>query len=667
MEDQYIGKLLDDRYEILSVLGAGGMSVVYRAKCHRLNRMVAVKILRPEMAEDEEIRNRFHDESQAVAMMSHPNIVSVYDVSQSEGVEYIVMELIEGITLKQYMLKRGKPLNWREALHFANQIFQALKHAHSRGIIHRDIKPQNIMVLRDGSVKVADFGIARISDSQRTLTTETLGSVHYIAPEQARGGDVDCRSDLYSAGVVLYEMLTGRLPFEGDSAIAVALQHINSIPLEPRELVADIPEGMEQITMHCMDPDRERRYANADEVLQDLDSFRRNPGMVFPYETPWHVERGETPHTPEEQTRIVDPGRKEPEKAPEQPAATEPEKREHDDQDRGKRRAVAVGTVLLLVAVVALLVAVIWNVFLAGLFSGSESYKVPSLLGMTQAEAQQYILEHEEYNGHFTVLVSEDTVYDANYKVGEIVSQTPRGGSTTKSESTGIVVILCGEEPVEEEMLMPNIVGGDYGQWATMLEDDYGVVVRYTGQNSDQYEAGQIISTDPVAGTPLTKGQSVMLYYSKGAATKKVPMISVQGLTLEKATEKLKAIGLEVGDTQTVESDQPKGTVVYQSVPTSTEVNEGTAVNLHISSGPREEEPPISEPLPQETHRVVITMPEGRTEDAYVVVRVPTSENPVYEGSLKPDETRLTLTVQGSVEGLTVTVDGEDYTDFTVD
>ena len=212
--DQYIGKLLDNRYEIMEQIGMGGMARVFRALDHRLNRQVAVKILREDLAEDAELRRRFHEESQAVAMLSHPNIVAVYDVSRSSDLEYIVMELIDGITLKQYMQKKGNKLNWREALHFITQIVKALGHAHSRGIIHRDIKPQNIMVLRDGSVKVADFGIARImSAAQTTLTQEALGSVHYISPEQARGSHIDARADIYSAGVVLYEMLTGRLPF----------------------------------------------------------------------------------------------------------------------------------------------------------------------------------------------------------------------------------------------------------------------------------------------------------------------------------------------------------------------------------------------------------------------------------------------------------------------
>ena len=233
--DQYIGTLLDNRYEILEVIGTGGMAVVYKARCNRLNRLVAIKVLKQELSQDEEFRRRFHAESQAVAMLSHPNIVSVYDVSHSNNLDYIVMELIEGITLKQYLEQKGR-LNWRESLHFSTQIAKALEHAHSRGIIHRDIKPHNIMILKDGSVKVADFGIARISSAQNTLTREALGSVHYISPEQAKGGKVDYRSDLYSLGVVMYEMLTGRPPFDGDTPVSVAIQHINAKPVMPREL-----------------------------------------------------------------------------------------------------------------------------------------------------------------------------------------------------------------------------------------------------------------------------------------------------------------------------------------------------------------------------------------------------------------------------------------------
>ena len=280
--DQYIGKLLDNRYEILEVIGTGGMAVVYKARCNRLNRLVAIKALKQELSQDEEFRRRFYAESQAVAMLSHPNIVSVYDVAHSDGLDYIVMELIDGITLKQYMEQKGQ-LNWREALHFATQIAKALEHAHSRGIVHRDIKPHNIMILKDGSVKVADFGIARISSAQNTLTREALGSVHYISPEQAKGAHVDARSDLYSLGVVMYEMLTGRPPFDGDTPVSVAIQHINATPVLPRELNPNIPLGLEQITMHAMTADLNKRYKSATEMLADLEEFRKDPNTTFDF------------------------------------------------------------------------------------------------------------------------------------------------------------------------------------------------------------------------------------------------------------------------------------------------------------------------------------------------------------------------------------------------
>ncbi len=720
--DEYIGKMLDDRYEILDVLGVGGMAVVYKAKCHRLNRLVAVKILKPELAEDEEIRSRFHDESQAVAMMSHPNIVNVYDVNQTEGTEYIVMELIEGITLKQYMKKRGTALNWREALHFSTQIFQALKHAHSRGIVHRDIKPQNIMVLRDGSVKVADFGIARISDSQRTMTSETLGSVHYISPEQAKGSDIDGRSDLYSAGVVLYEMLTGRLPYEGDSAISVALQHINSIPLSPRELVEDIPVGMEQVTMKCMAPNRDLRYNDADEVLADLETFRKNPDIVFPYENPWIPGDNDITmlHIPVvaadgAATDGAAAGTPEPAGAEPLPEGEEDNKEDDEDDDpaRTKRLAIILGTVAVILLVIALLFFLVWRNLLSGMMGTTETYEVPSLLGMTQLEAEEYLLENEDYNGHFTITVSEETVYDANYEIGQIVSQTPTGGTTSKSEVTEITVILCAEEEEEETMVMPNIVGENYKEWAEKLEDEYNVIVKYDARNSDDYEEDCIISTDPVAGETLTAGQSVMLYYSKGPAVKKVTMISVEGMTLEKAKSKITELGLEVGEVVTVDSDMAEGTVVYQSIATNTEVNVGTAVNLQVSAGPAEtndEDELITEEAETDNnadsesgnttqqddtdwidttysdtgssdtdntdstgnsnseeenlHYVVIDMPEGRTEDSYLVVTV--NGSVLYEGTIEAENGRVTLTISGAVETVSVTLDGEDYTDFTV-
>ena len=280
--DNYIGKLLDNRYEILEMIGSGGMAVVYKALCHRLNRLVAIKILKHDFGQDAEQHRRFRTESQAVAMLSHPNIVSVYDVSSSDDTDYIVMELIDGITLKQYMQSKGV-LSWREALHFTMQIASALSHAHSRGIVHRDIKPHNVMVLKDGSIRVADVGIARVLSAQNTLTRETLGSVHYISPEQAKGGRVDQRTDLYSLGVVLYEMLTGKLPYEGDTAVSVAIQHIGGNLIKPTEHMPTIPIGLEQIVLRAMSGDLKARYETAEQMLADMETFRQDQKVSFGY------------------------------------------------------------------------------------------------------------------------------------------------------------------------------------------------------------------------------------------------------------------------------------------------------------------------------------------------------------------------------------------------
>ncbi len=411
--DPYIGKLLDDRYEILNVLGTGGMAVVYRAYCHRLNRYVAVKILKGELAADQDLRRRFHDESQSVAMLSHPNIVAVYDVSEVDDREFIVMELIDGITLKQYINKRGGCLNWRESLHFISQILQALKHAHSRGIIHRDIKPQNVMVLRDGSVKVTDFGIARSTTSQATVTQDAIGSVHYISPEQAKGNHIDARSDLYSAGVVLYEMLTGRLPFEGDNPVSVAIQHINSIPVPPRELNPDIPVGMEQIALKAMASTPDRRYRSAEDMLNDLDAFRRNPDIDFGYLQPGVLAPDEDEPTMilRKPTRSSDPDATVREPLRRRAAVSaarfqqdEPEYEDEDDYDdydeedareRRKKRILigtAAGAGVLLIAVFAIL----WFTVFSKMLTPKKSFIVPNYVGSTLEEAEKALSENSD-------------------------------------------------------------------------------------------------------------------------------------------------------------------------------------------------------------------------------------------------------------------------------
>ena len=409
--DQYIGKLLDNRYEILEIIGTGGMARVYKARCHRLNRLVAIKILREDLAQDAEFRRRFHDESQAVAMLSHPNIVAVYDVSRSSELEYIVMELIDGITLKQYMQKKGNKLNWREALHFITQIVKALGHAHSRGIIHRDIKPHNVMVLRDGSVKVADFGIARVaSGGHSTLTQEALGSVHYISPEQARGSHIDARSDLYSAGVVLYEMITGRLPFEGDTPVSVAIQHINSIPLSPREIDPTIPEALEAITMKAMAPNPDNRYSSADEMLADLEEFRKNPNINFDYNVSDFMPEEEPD---DDKTRIRTTGSATSRESrprthsQSQRSSGRRSRRYEEDEEEEERHSNSSPWMIvgIVAAIVVFLVGVVFFMtrVLSSTFTPATLYEVPKVVGENYESAAQ----DTELLGRFTLVVGE--------------------------------------------------------------------------------------------------------------------------------------------------------------------------------------------------------------------------------------------------------------------
>lgn len=704
--DQYIGKFLDDRYEILDVLGTGGMAVVYKAKCHRLNRMVAVKILKPELAQDEEIRNRFHDESQAVAKLNHPNIVNVFDVNQSDGVEYIVMELIEGITLKQYMRKRGSSLNWREALHFMSQILQALRHAHSRGIIHRDIKPQNIMVLRDGSVKVADFGIARITDSQRTMTQEALGSVHYISPEQARGSNIDARSDLYSAGVVLYEMLTGTLPYNGDSPVAVVLQHVQSIPTPPRAINPDIPLGMEQITKKAMAPNPDRRYPSADAMLADLDAFRKNPDIDFGYSDPWVLERQIDEDEPTQihpavqldadaiqrkreeqaakkkaeaegagaggaQTPPVTPPPKQPEPEPEY---EDDDYEEEGDGKGGKRTAVMIGAVVAIIIMVVLIFVLLWNMIFSGIFSDGSTYEVPNLLGKTYQEAIAAIADDPDLNSHFTVTVSEETAYNADYEPGQIIKQDPEGGTTTKSETTDITVTLCAEDDDKVEVkYMPDIVGKNYRDWSQTLYNDYNVIVSYKFEYSDEYEKNLIINTDPKSGDELTEGQKVTLYISKGQEEKLVTMVTVTGMSQSEAEKTIQGLGLTVGNVVDVDSDEAKGTVIFQSVKNGAEVKPGTKVNLQVSKGPQEDPTPVEPDDPDHpdnpdddntSHQIKVTLPEDREEASAVVIKI--NGSILYSKSVAPDKSIVSVSYVGKIESSEITVDGEEYDDYTI-
>ena len=675
--DQYIGKFLDNRYEILERIGTGGMAVVYKAKCHWLNRFVAVKILKEDLAQDEEFRRRFHEESQAVAMLSHPNIVAVYDVSRSPELDYIVMELIDGITLKQYMQKRGGKLSWKESLHFITQIMKALSHAHSRGIIHRDIKPHNIMILRDGSVKVADFGIARLaSASQNTMTQEALGSVHYISPEQARGSRIDARSDIYSAGVVLYEMLTGRLPYEGDSPVAVAIQHINSIPLSPREIDPSIPEALEEITMKAMASDLDRRYVSADAMLADLEEFRKNPNISFDYtaedllaedgDEPTQVIGANTPQSVLARTSHT-ARREEPQRGRERSRLQEEEDYDEEDEGGGKRAVIiALAVALCLVGIGVFL----WVTVFSGM-TESETYVVPNLTGLTMEEAQSL---PEVVDNGFTVVEGEQ-VQD-EMEAGRIVNQSPDANTEVKSGNRTITVNLSAGSGA---LTMPDVYNQDYRIAENTLRN-MGLVVKIEEDHSDEITKDNVISQSPEKGEPVEKGQEVTIVISLGVDVQNVTLITLLDMTLSDATDAIERMGLKLGKVDPVPSDEyDVGRVCYQSTAAGTSVPEGTVINLQVSTGPEENQPaesgaPAESGTPAESQAPVpavskkeiqVPLPEDRDT---VTVRVTVDGVAQYEQQVETRLRTARVTLEGSgVQTVDIYLDGTLYSSSSVD
>lgn len=654
--DQYIGKLLDNRYEILEVIGTGGMAVVYKARCHRLNRLVAVKVLKSELALDAEFRRRFHDESQAVAMLSHPNIVAVYDVSRSSELEYIVMELIDGITLKQYMQKKGGPLSWRESLHFITQIMKALSHAHGRGIIHRDIKPQNIMVLRDGSVKVADFGIARLASStQNTLTQEALGSVHYISPEQARGSRIDARADIYSAGVVLYEMLTGRLPYEGESPVSVAIQHISSIPLAPREINPDIPEALEAITMKAMASNVEKRYLSADAMLGDLEEFRKNPNINFEFTTADLLTGGDEPTQVMEASGSL--GRRRAVRV------SELETEERDEREKGSKWAIplAVGTILIFIVGIGYF---LWITFFSSIFVAAPEYVVPQLVGKTMEEIKADPNIDKEF-----VIQEGETAYSDTYAAGVIMEQSPQKGEKVKKDNLTITVtISAGKEYIS----MIDVTNLPYRDALIKLQERGLVVATPDYQASDEITKGYVISYNPPEGTQLSPGEEVSLVVSSGPKAKQVTVLPFEGQSIDNVREQLKTLNLKESGSVEIDSEQPAGTVVHQSIASGTEVDEGTVISFQISrgSGGGSEEPGVS-PSPQNstpvvyTKKIPVTLP---TENSSVRVRVEVDGAVKYDNVVDSSMGTIYPAVTGSgIQQVSVYIDNVLQNSYPVD
>lgn len=592
--DKYIGKRLDGRYEIHELIGQGGMAYVYRAYDRIENRWVAIKILREELSDNSDFLRRFRNESKAIAVLSHPNIVKVYDVSFGDRIQYIVMEYVDGITLKQYIEQQGE-IKWREALYFTVQILQALQHAHERGIIHRDIKPQNIMLLEDGSIKVMDFGIARFTQAEtQTMTDKAIGSVHYIAPEQARGGHINDKADIYSVGVMLYEMLTGQLPFVADNAVSVAIMQMQAEPTPPTRINPSIPKGLEEITMHAMEKNPAQRFPSAADMLEDIERFRRNPEMVFNY-------GDQVDHAYARGTSIYDTAGSRQQDYNDNYEYEE----EYVRSKNGAKASMVVTGIVAAVVVVGLVVGGIflWNYFRNNTDTSSDEVIVPTFTGMIY---ETEIKDNAEY-ADFEFEIVEGN--QPSQPAGVVLNQNPQAGMTVKRGKTITLTVNGGtlEQVVVED------VTGDSQQDAYDTLEALGLSPRIQAVADDETAVGYVVRTDPAAGSTVASGSSITIFVSSGPAEEQVTVPNVVGSSLSTAESDLEANDLVRGSVSyDDESDQPEGTVLSSDPEGGTRVSEGSAVNLVVSSGRGAEK----------TVHYDIPLPSGVSEDLEMSIYV---------------------------------------------
>lgn len=569
--DKYIGKRLDGRYEIHELLGVGGMAYVYKAYDNIEKRWVAIKILKEELAGNSDFLRRFRNESKAIAVLSHPNIVKVYDVSFGDRIQYIVMEYIDGITLKQYIEQQGE-IKWREALYFTVQILRALQHAHEKGIIHRDIKPQNIMLLEDGTIKVTDFGIARFSQAEtQTMTDKAIGSVHYIAPEQARGGYINDKADIYSVGVMLYEMLTGQLPFVADNAVSVAIMQMQAEPTPPSRINPSIPKGLEEITMHAMEKNPAQRFPSAADMLEDVERFRRNPEIVFRY--------GEQVDRAYAGTSADIYGNVQQNAAPQKYNDNYEYEEEYVRSKSGARASNIIKGIVAAVIVVALVVGGIfgWR-YLQNLTAStnktSDEIVLPNFVGKIYAS-------DIEGNSEYADLTFEITYGNVPSKQpGEVLRQTPAAGMTVKKGKT-VSLTVNGEA---EQVVVEDVKG--YKQ-----QDAYDALKalnlspKIQAVADDDTAVGYVVKTDPAAGSTVSTGTTVTIYVSSGPSTESAVIPNIVGYQYSTAKEELEAAGFVVTAEYDDESDKDENTVLSVSPNEGEKAKKGSVVTVTVSSG----------------------------------------------------------------------------------
>ncbi len=590
--ENYVGKRLDGRYEIQDIIGVGGMAVVYKAYDNIDDRIVAVKVLKEEYLANEEFRRRFKNESKAIAVLSHQNIVKVFDVSFGDRLQYIVMEYIEGITLKEYIEKRGV-IDWNEALFFVIQILRALQHAHDKGIVHRDVKPQNIMLLQNGTIKVADFGIARFSHSEtRTVTEKAIGSVHYMSPEQAQGELTDEKADIYSVGVVLYEMLTGKLPFDGETAVTVALMQINNEAALPRTINERIPVGFEQITMKAMQKKSRDRYQTAAEMLLDLEEFKRNPNIKFDYRT-YFVDKEPTRYVGkiQEKSRVVDDDdvKIAPPIGTDRTIVTTPvkivdepeEKSEEPVQDVQIKR-VNTKTVAIIAGVCVAVIIFLIILFASMLKNGSITLGVGGKIEVDSFIGKHYeneIMNNEEYNEKYNFETYYATFSDG--QEGCVYDQDPKAGTEIPKGSTiRLFIVKAGEGQV-----IPDFSGINYRQACDTLET-MGFSVTPSPVEDSSVGVGQVIRTDPAAHTTALAGAHITVYYAADTASDELfKMPKLEGKSLDEAKDILFKNGLVLSKTEAADSTVEKDYVISQSPADGSPVREGDSVVITVSTG----------------------------------------------------------------------------------
>lgn len=559
--DHNIGQKIDGRYEITELIGIGGMADVYKATDIMENKTVAVKILKTEFSGNEDFIRRFRNESKAIAVLSHPNIVKIFDVGFTDKVQYIVMEYIDGITLKEFM-EQQSVLKWKDAIHFTIQILRALQHAHDRGIVHRDIKPQNIMLFPDGTIKVMDFGIARFSREEgKTLSDKTIGSVHYISPEQARGDITDEKSDIYSVGAMLYEMLTGKKPFEADTPVAVALMHMQDPVRLPREINDTIPEGLEEIILHAMQKNPSNRYQSASEMIKDLETFKLNPTVLFGYSK--KMVTGDEDGS----TIFFKPLAK---SYPDEEVVVDEEEDEEEDEEKSSLiMPVLTGVTVGIVVIAAIIICIL--LLKLNKSADKANFKLPNFVGASYSEVEK------EYKDKLKFDVSYE--YSAEYEEGIVFHQDPAEGKIVNKGYKVKLKVSKGQRLVE----IPDLTNKSFDNAKVTLQE-LGFEVSQTNVTDDNIAKDYVVKTDPSGNTKAPYGSVVTVYVSQGPTSTTVTVPKVEGLTQADAIEKLTAVKLK-GTVVPINSDKPEGTVVSQSVAPNTTVSIGTEIVLRVSTG----------------------------------------------------------------------------------